>query len=89
MIKYVLFFKLCWGIFMGCRLGIFVLLLMLVLKIFDLLFYKIIMNYGYNCKLYKLYGILLMVIGCSDVFFYCYIFSMEICLVEFIKRFFV
>lgn len=89
MIKYVLFFKLCWGIFMGCRLGIFVLLLMLVLKIFDLLFYKIIMNYGYNCKLYKLYWILLMVIGCSDVFLYCYIFSMEKCLVEFIKKFFV
>lgn len=50
---------------MGCRSGIFVLLLMLVLKISDLLS----MNHGHNRKLYKPYGIPSTVTGCSDALF--------------------
>lgn len=73
---------------MGCRSGIFVLLLMLVLKISDLLSYKTIMNHGHNRKLYKPYGIPSTVTGCSDALLYCYTFSMEICSAEFIKRLF-
>lgn len=74
---------------MGCRSGIFVLLLMLVLKISDLLSYKTTMNHGHNRKPYKPYGIPSTVTGCSDALLYCYTFSMEICSAEFIKRLFV